>query len=74
MTDNDTVALGDPEQAFAGFSDSELLAFWAATAVLDEVDDTSAAPAPENTPETVHEAALIGVAWQELVRRSLLPR
>lgn len=63
MADTDTVAAGDPQQLFARYSDSELLAFWAATETMDEVD---------TAPETAREAALIGVAWQELARRSLI--
>jgi len=62
MTDKDMRA----QQAFEGYSDSELLAFWAATERVDQVE--------EDAPETGDEIMMISIAWQELVRRSLLPR
>jgi len=62
MTNHDIVASTDVQQVIRRYSDSDLLAFWAATETVQD--------AAEMSPT---EAAMIEIAAQELVKRGLLP-
>jgi hypothetical protein len=67
MVANDNAAPADARQEIARASDTDLLAFWAATETIRTT------PEPDDEPADPHESALIEFAAQEMARRGLRP-